>query len=210
MSVFIATMEKWQVVLYLAAILAGLALASESPAIPGVLVSLLWPMLGLLLYVTFTQIPLLGMHRALRDGRFLLVAMLANFLLIPLLIWCLLPLLPVPLLALVVFIIAASQYQVVAASTWLFAPLLLVFSLFLLLTALMARLLTKLFRLPVAQGRTLAFSLGTRNSFVVLPLALAMPAPYELVAVTIVFQSLVELIGMAIFVWWIPNKVLPD
>ena len=118
--------------------------------------------------------------------------------------------LPVPLLMLVVFLIATTQFERVAASVHLFGLLLLVFCAYLLLTAMLARLLSRLFRLPVTHGRTLVFSLGTRNSFVVLPLALALPAGYELAAVTIVFQSLVELIGMAVFVWWVPGKVLPD
>jgi ACR3 family arsenite efflux pump ArsB len=42
------------------------------------------------------------------------------------------------------------------------------------------------------------FSLATRNSFVVLPLALALPAPWQAAAVAIVVQSLVELIGLMI------------
>lgn len=50
--------------------------------------------------------------------------------------------------------------------------------------------------LPSDQGRTLAFSLGTRNSFVVLPLALSLPSGSEVSAVVIVVQSLVALFGM--------------
>ena len=42
--------------------------------------------------------------------------------------------------------------------------------------ALIAKAFSQMFKLPVAVGRTLAFSLGTRNSFVVLPLAVALPA----------------------------------
>ena len=44
-------------------------------------------------------------------------------------------------------------------------------------------------KLPVAVGRTLAFSLGTRNSFVVLPLASALPAGWEAVAVVVLLIS---------------------
>ncbi|MGR2738042.1 hypothetical protein ACUY1T_06280 [Billgrantia sp. Q4P2] len=65
------------------------------------------------------------------------------------------------------------------------------------------------FELPTTQGRVLAFSLGTRNSFVVLPLALSLPASYELAVVAVVFQSLVELIGMAVFLWWVPRWLFP-
>lgn len=59
------------------------------------------------------------------------------------------------------------------------------------------------------QGRVLAFSFGTRNSFVVLPLALALPPSSDLAVVTIVFQSLVELLGVGVYLWWIPQKLFP-
>jgi ACR3 family arsenite efflux pump ArsB len=52
-----------------------------------------------------------------------------------------------------------------------------------------------------------AFSLGTRNSFVVLPLALSLPADWHVAAVVIVVQSLVELFGMTIYLWWIPRRL---
>jgi ACR3 family arsenite efflux pump ArsB len=78
---------------------------------------------------------------------------------------------------------------------------------FLLLAALAAKALAHAFRLPQAQGRTLAFSLGTRNSFVVLPFALALPAGWEAAAVVIVIQSPVELFGMASFLWWVPQRL---
>jgi ACR3 family arsenite efflux pump ArsB len=58
-------------------------------------------------------------------------------------------------------------------------------------------------------GRTLAFSLGTRNSFVVLPFALALPPGWE-AAVLIVLQSLVELLGMVLCLWALPRWVFAD
>jgi len=116
---------------------------------------------------------------------------------------------PVPLLAVVVLIIAATQVHVVMDSIGILGHLLLVFVAFLLLAGLMARLLACQFRLPPSQGRVLAFSLGTRNSFVVLPLALALPPSYELAVVAIVFQSLVELFGMVVYLWWVPQRLFP-
>lgn len=117
--------------------------------------------------------------------------------------------LPVIVLALVMFIIASSQVAIVLDSLVLLPNLLLVFVLFLLIVALMARILSRLLHLSSAQGRVLAFSFGTRNSFVMLPLALALPANYELAVVVIVFQSLVELIGMMVFLWWVPKQLFP-
>ncbi|WP_430733766.1 hypothetical protein [Ectothiorhodospira lacustris] len=46
---------------------------------------LLWPVLGLMLYATFTLVPLNHLRDAFRDGRFLAAAVLGNFVLIPIL-----------------------------------------------------------------------------------------------------------------------------
>ncbi|MNL78247.1 hypothetical protein D3C87_2045880 [compost metagenome] len=70
---------------------------------------------------------------------------------------------------------------------------------------MLAKAIARTLRLPVEQGRTLAFSMGTRNSFVVLPLALLLPAGWEVAAVVIVAQSLVELFGMVAYVWLVPR-----
>ena len=61
--------------------------------------------------------------------------------------------------------------------------------------------------LPQGATRTLVFSLGTRNSFVVLPLALALPASWAAAVVVIVLQSLVELLGMVAYLWAVPRLV---
>ena len=70
--------------------------------------------------------------------------------------------LPVPLLALVVFLIAASQVRSVFG----------VFVAYLFVAALAGGALGHLFGLAPASTRALIFSLGIRNSFVVLALAL--------------------------------------
>lgn len=114
---------------------------------------------------------------------------------------------PVPLLAIVVFQIAAAQVGAVMGATHLFVTVVPVFVAFLLAAAGLARLLACGMSLPVDQGRTLAFSLGTRNSFVVLPFALSLPAGWELAAVVIVLQSMVELLGMVFFLWWVPRRL---
>lgn len=83
---------------------------------------------------------------------------------------------PVPLLAVVVFLIAGAQVGTVLNAGSVLLAVLPVFVGFLLVAAMLARGLTRWLRLPMDAGRTLAFSLGTRNSFVVLPFALALPA----------------------------------
>jgi len=99
--------------------------------------------------------------------------------------------------------------HIVIDSIRILGHLLLVFVAFLLIAGLLACLLARRFRLPPSQGRVLAFSFGTRNSFVVLPLALALPPSYELAVVAIVFQSLVELFGMVVYLWWVPHRLFP-
>ncbi|MBS3896559.1 MAG: arsenic resistance protein [Xanthomonadaceae bacterium] len=114
---------------------------------------------------------------------------------------------PVPLLAVVVFLIAGAQAGTAVEALALLPIVVPVFIGFLIVAALMARALASAFRLEVAQGRTLAFSLGTRNSFVVLPFALTLPAGWEVVALVIVVQSLVELFGMVMYLWWLPRRL---
>lgn len=114
---------------------------------------------------------------------------------------------PVPLLAGVVFLIAGAQVGAVLDTLALLPVVVPLFMVFLLLAGLIARGLARVMRLPNDQGRTLAFSLGTRNSFVVLPFALALPAGWEVATVVIVTQSLVELFGMVFFLWWIPRRL---
>ncbi len=112
---------------------------------------------------------------------------------------------PVPLLALVVFLIAGAQVGAVSGAWRLFPSIVPLFVVSLFLAALIAKGLAKLLMLPTDQGRTLAFSLGTRNSFVVLPFALSLPDGWEVAAVVIVLQSLVELFGMVLYLWWVPR-----
>lgn len=286
----------------------------------GVLDAILWPLLALLLYTTFSQVPLAHVRQAVSSPRFLSAAVAGNFLVIPAILWglmhwlpedpairlgvllvllvpctdwfitfthlgagdtkhamafspvsllmqvvllpvylwlflgetfviaaaqqemlsafaglILLPLLgafmtetwveraprrrhvletlawfPVPLLALVVLVIAATQVNLVTASLGVLGQLLLIFVVYLVVAAVVARVLAGVFALPPSQGRVLAFSLGTRNSFVVLPLALALPPSYGLAVVAIVFQSLVELLGMVTYLRWVPNRLFPE
>jgi ACR3 family arsenite efflux pump ArsB len=310
-------LERYQVWLYLAAIVAGLAVGATTPEAASVLDRLLWPILAVLLYVTFTQVPMTRIATAFRDGRFMAAQLLGNFVLVPLVLWgllllvpddpairlgvllvllvpctdwfvtfahlggadthraiaatpinllvqlALLPIylwlflgnallelldarriagvfvslivlpllaawlterlaersprcgglvarlgwLPVPLLAVVVFLIAAAQIQAVLGALPLLGQLTGVFLAYLLLAAALGVALGRAFALPVGATRTLVFSLGTRNSFVVLPLALALPVSWAVAAVVIVLQSLVELLGMVAYLWAVPRVV---
>lgn len=116
---------------------------------------------------------------------------------------------PVPLLAVVLFLIAASQVEAVLESLPLLGDILAACVAFLIGGAICGLVIGRAFRLPIAQARTLIFTYATRNSFVVLPFALALPAAWEMTAIVIVFQSLIELFGMLVFLWLVPRKLLP-
>lgn len=306
--------ERIQILVYLAAIMAGVALGVVRPEFAPTLSVVVWPVLGLLLYVTFVQTPLRHLRDSFRDVRFLAAAVVGNFVLLPAIVWALLHLapddaairlgvllvllvpctdwfipfarmgggdaaraiaftplslllqflllplylwifvgdgfdaafaraemltafvglillplalaavtqgakeggathrmtmrlgpLPVPLLALVVFLIAASQAHFVADELHVITPVAIIFVVFLAAAAALAKAVAAAVRLPSTQARVLAFSFGTRNSFVVLPLALALPAGWELAALVIVLQSLVELLGMAVYLVIVPR-----
>ncbi|KPQ21368.1 arsenic resistance protein [Halomonas sp. HL-93] len=310
------TLEKYQVWLYLIAISAGIGIGGRWQALQAWEVAL-WPLLGLLLYATFTQIPLLHISMAFRDRRFMSALALGNFIIMPLVVWglatlfelegavllgvllvllvpctdwfisfthlgrgdsaraiaatpvllllqiVLLPLyitavmgeqvvgahllsellpafagliltplllawltekgaersvllqrsvnvmgwLPVPLLAAVVFLIAASQVHLIVETHETLWQVAAIFVLYLLAAALVGKILHTLFRLPIASGRTLVFSFGTRNSFVVLPLAIALPDIWAAAVVVIVMQSLIELLGMVAYLTWVPRLI---
>ena len=313
-------LERHQVWVYLVALLFGLAVGGGAPALAPVFERLLWPGLALLLYVTFTQVPLARLPAAFKDGAFMSAALLGNFVILPLLVWgvvslapndpairlglmlvllvpctdwfltfayqaggdlgraitltpvllvaqmVLLPLylwfflgrefmalvsashlatvfvvilvlplalawlterwvshrasratltaglgrLPIPLLALVLFLIAASQVDAVWDSLPRLGGVFLACVAFLVSATLCGLILGRVFRLPLAQARTLLFTLTTRNSFVVLPVALALPASLGMASITIVLQSLIELFGMLALLWLVPNALLPE
>lgn len=312
-------LERRQVWIYLAAILAGLGLGLLLPGVAEHSEIALWPLLGILIFVTFTQVPLIHVADAFRDRRFMGAMLAGNFVIVPLIVAVLLVFLPadpavrlgvllvllvpctdwyitfthlsggdtgraiaatpvnlivqmlllpvylwlfmgtafleifavgpiatvfvtlivaplvvawllerwaearagrdalierlgwfpVPLLALVVFLIAASQVQTVTASLPVLPQVAGVFVGFLVLALITGLGLTKALSLPARSGRALVFSLGTRNSFVVLPLALALSPEWRLAIVVIVFQSLVELLGVLVYLKAVP-RLLPD
>ncbi|KXS54793.1 MAG: bile acid:sodium symporter [Marinobacter sp. T13-3] len=115
-------------------------------------------------------------------------------------------LMPVPLLTVVLFIISMTQVSEISTSVQIVWALMLLFPAYLLAAALVGKGLSRLFRLPAETGRTVIFSLGTRNSFVVLPLALSLPDVWSAAVMVIVMQSLVELFGMVIYLKWLPSE----
>lgn len=113
--------------------------------------------------------------------------------------------LPVPATAVVLFLVVASvlpQLGSAKASVILVAPIYLAFS---VLAPLVGWLVARAFRLETAAARAVAFSAATRNSLVVLPLALAVPGAIPLLPAIIVTQTLIELLSELIYIRVIPR-----
>lgn len=118
--------------------------------------------------------------------------------------------LPVVLLAVTVLVIAASQIQQVLDHARQLTLVTLIFVTYVALAAFVGRLTVWLYSLPPREGRGVIFSTGTRNSFVVLPLALALPPEWNLAVAVIVIQAFVEMLGMLTFIRVVPRWLLPD
>lgn len=116
--------------------------------------------------------------------------------------------LPVPAMAAVLIVVVGSQITPVMRDIDRIAPVIPVYLGFLLLAPLMGALASWLFKLPSASARAVTFSASTRNSLVVLPLALAFPEEVRsLAAAAVITQTLVELIGELIYIRAIPAFV---
>lgn len=310
--------EKYQVLIYLTGIIAGVCFGAVNPALSKSFELALWPLLAFLLYVTFTQIPIAHIPKTFLNYRVISASLIGNFIIIPIVValilaflprdpvlrlgvamvllapctdWFitftqigkgdtkfavalapvilfaqifLLPVfifilfgaqftisiastrmieifilffavplilafisqrlaetrfiwrkvliimgnLPIPLLTIIVFIIFSSQFQIISGSRNIFGILTIVFSLFLVFSAIIAKILSLVFKLPIKLGRVLAFNFGTRNSFVVLPILLSLPENFHTAIVVVAFQPLIELIGMLIYIKYVPNILL--
>lgn len=114
----------------------------------------------------------------------------------------------VPLMVATLAVVVASQAGAVGDRLPEVLPVVPLYAAFLLLMAPLGLLVARLARLDVAAGRALVFSGATRNSLVVLPLALALPPELALVPLVVVTQTLVELVGMLVYLRVVP-RLLP-
>ncbi len=109
--------------------------------------------------------------------------------------------LPVPAMALVLIAVTASQIGRIVSDPVPVLRVLPIYIGFLLLVPIAAALVGRLLKLEDGSGRALIFSAFTRNSLVVLPLALALPGEAAgAAAAVIVAQTLIELLGELIYV----------
>ncbi|MDN5696434.1 MAG: hypothetical protein L0G70_00490 [Rubrobacter sp.] len=317
-------LEHNQIPLYAAALLAGAVVGLVSPATGSVLEAAIYPVLGVLLYATFLQVPFSELRSAAASGRFLAAMLVLNFVFVPVVVFLLsrfvagepavllgvllvlltpcidyvivfsglggsderkvlaatpvlmvaqiialplylwlfmgsevlavfsagpfleaflllivLPLglaittqyvkvrssavgyaarrwdsvmgyLPVPFLALTLLAVVASQVPKLEGAFGQVVGVVPIYVAFLVVMAVLGRLTARLFSLEVETGRALVFTGATRNSLVVLPLALALPGAYALTPAIVVTQTLVELVGMLVYIRLVPAWVLPD
>lgn len=115
----------------------------------------------------------------------------------------------VPLMAATLLVVVASQVPKVGGNLAGVAAVVPFYAAFLVVMAFAGKAVARAFRLDAPGGRAVVFSGATRNSLVVLPLALSLPDAYAIAAVVVVTQTLVEVVGMVLCVRAVP-RLLPS
>jgi len=114
-------------------------------------------------------------------------------------------LLPVPATALVLFVVVAAMVPQLGAAIEPALRVIPLYVAFAVVAPLIGWTVARLWRLDAPAGRAVAFSAGTRNSLVVLPLALAVPGAIPVLPAIIVTQTMVELVASVIYMRLIPR-----
>jgi ACR3 family arsenite efflux pump ArsB len=117
---------------------------------------------------------------------------------------------PVPLLGAVLFVITASEISGILDKAGQLKRVVGLFVVYAGAIPFIGLALARRAGLRGPQARTVLFSLGTRNSFVVLPLALAWPGADITVAAVVVVQSFVELAAMTVYLGVLPRLPLGE
>lgn len=116
--------------------------------------------------------------------------------------------LPELLMASVLFTVVAAQIGKVYNDLSIIITVIPIYVMYLIITPFISKVIASLFSLAPHAGRALAFSTGTRNSLVVLPLALALPGEWSVIASSvIVTQTITELIGELFYIKLIPKLI---
>jgi len=307
--------DKRQIVLYLVAIVAGLAVGLVAPQFAPTLEHSIEPVLMLLLFATFLGVPLIEVGRAFRDVRFLGTVLVANFVIVPGIAWTLtrfvaddeglllgallvlltpcidyvivftglaggararllaaapllmlvqILLLPgylfvfvggdvlsiieiepfakafllliviplaaaaavqsvsrrfragkvveevmagamVPLMMVTLAVVIGSQIAAVGSQIVTLLRVVPIYIAFVIIAVVIGKLSGRVAGLDVPAIRAVIFSVATRNSLVVLPLALALPAAVSIAPLAVVTQTLIELVAMVVLVWAMPR-----
>lgn len=116
--------------------------------------------------------------------------------------------LPVPMMALVLIAVIASQISFVTKDLTVIYRIIPIYICFAIVAPIIGNLFAKLFKLDVELRRTIAFSATTRNSLVVLPLALTLPQNLTFTVTSIIVtQTIIELIFEVIYIQVIPKLI---
>ncbi|MCT1640923.1 arsenic resistance protein [Dietzia cinnamea] len=113
----------------------------------------------------------------------------------------------VPLMVATLALVVASQIAAVSERLGTLTLVVPVYAVYVAVIVPVGVLAGRLAGLDVPGRRAIAFSGATRNSLVVLPLVLALPAEFEMAPLVVVTQTLVELVAMVLLVRLVPRLV---
>jgi ACR3 family arsenite efflux pump ArsB len=116
----------------------------------------------------------------------------------------------VPLMMATLAVVVGSQIVGVRKELGSLLAVVPLYAAFVLVMVPLGLLAARPARLDAPATLAVVFSGATRNSLVVLPLALALPEPLALAALAVVTQTLVELLGMVAMVRFLPRLVPAD
>jgi ACR3 family arsenite transporter len=111
----------------------------------------------------------------------------------------------VPLMMLTLAVVIGSQIAAVGGEAFTLLRVVPLYIAFLAIMVVVGLAASRIARLDIPAMRAVIFSGSTRNSLVVLPLALALPTTLGIAPLAVVTQTLVELVGMVIFVRLVPR-----
>ncbi|WP_205544048.1 arsenic resistance protein [Rubrobacter indicoceani] len=80
-------LERYQVWIYAAALFVGTAVGLVAPGADSFFERAIYPVLGVLLYVTFLQVPFTELKGSITSGRFLAAVLALNFVFVPILVF---------------------------------------------------------------------------------------------------------------------------
>ncbi|MGZ0213128.1 MAG: arsenic resistance protein [Actinomycetales bacterium] len=113
----------------------------------------------------------------------------------------------VPLMMATLAVVIGSQISAVGSRIGQLLFMMPLYVAFLIVMPIVGLAAGRIAKLDVPAIRALVFTGSTRNSLVVLPLALSLPASLSLAPLAVVTQTLVELVGMIVFVRLIPRLI---
>ncbi|TAL59641.1 MAG: arsenic resistance protein [Legionella sp.] len=114
-----------------------------------------------------------------------------------------LSLLPVPATSLVLFIVIIAVLPQIGPAIDTVYKIIPIYIVYAIAAPLIGWYLSSLFHLDVPSKRAIAFSAGTRNSLVILPLAMAVPNALPVIPAVVITQTLIELFSELFYVWGI-------